>query len=148
MKHRRLIIILILISITSYGQEFTAQFDHQALLVNDLDKSATFYTDVLRLKEIETPIDNPQIRWFSMGNNLQLHLIEGVAPEMNNYKAVHLALTISELSALIAMLESFNIPYSDWPGKQYSVSDRGDGVSQIYFQDPNGYWIEANNAKY
>ena len=44
-------------------------------------------------------------------------------------------------------LDALKIPYSDWPGAAHTVNHRDDGVRQIYFQDPDGYWIEINDAK-
>ncbi len=38
------------------------------------------------------------------------------------------------------------IAYSDWPGKPNTVNIRADGIKQIYFQDPDGYWLEVNNG--
>tara|TARA_R110000868_G_scaffold1389_10_gene10744 strand:+ start:3320 stop:3502 length:183 start_codon:yes stop_codon:yes gene_type:complete len=32
--------------------------------------------------------------------------------------------------------------------KLSNITKRPDGVKQIYLQDPDGYWIEVNSAKY
>jgi catechol 2,3-dioxygenase-like lactoylglutathione lyase family enzyme len=148
MRKKVFLLLAIIFGLSAYGQDFTLQYDHTALVVNDLKKSVYFYTSVLNLKEIETATANPAIRWFSLGNDQQLHLIEGQAPDLSTYKASHLALKISKLEALITKLDHLSIPYSDWPGKRSAVSDRGDGVHQIYFQDPDGYWIEVNDVTY
>ncbi|HZV69551.1 MAG TPA: hypothetical protein VFG10_08405 [Saprospiraceae bacterium] len=37
------------------------------------------------------------------------------------------------------------ITYSDWPGVKHKVNIRADGIKQIFFQDPDGYWIEVNS---
>jgi lactoylglutathione lyase len=31
--------------------------------------------------------------------------------------------------------------------KRWTITTRVDGVKQIYFKDPDGYWIEINDAK-
>jgi catechol 2,3-dioxygenase-like lactoylglutathione lyase family enzyme len=41
-----------------------------------------------------------------------------------------------------------NVDFYNWPGKKGSVTDRSDGVKQIYIKDPDGYWIEINTAKH
>jgi lactoylglutathione lyase len=33
------------------------------------------------------------------------------------------------------------------PGEKMAITNRVDGVKQIYFKDPDGYWIEINDAK-
>ncbi len=58
---------------------------------------------------------------------------------------MHFALATTGFNAFVNHLETLNIEYSDWkdiPNKDYI---RDDGIKQIYFQDPNGYWIEVNN---
>jgi lactoylglutathione lyase len=45
------------------------------------------------------------------------------------------------------VLKKANIPFEDWAGKSGAITLRVDGVKQIYFQDPDGYWIEINDAK-
>ena len=39
-----------------------------------------------------------------------------------------------------------NVTYSDWPGTPNTINIRADGIKQIFFQDPDGYWIEVNNV--
>ncbi len=38
------------------------------------------------------------------------------------------------------------IAYSDWPGTPNKVNIRADGMKQVFFQDPDGYWIEVNSV--
>ena len=59
---------------------------------------------------------------------------------------MHLALAESDFERFRKSLTTQDISYSDWPGKAQAVSIRPDGIKQIYFQDPDGYWIEVNNA--
>jgi len=42
-------------------------------------------------------------------------------------------------------LDELKIKYSDWLEAPYKVHIRKDGIRQIYFQDPDGYWIEVND---
>jgi lactoylglutathione lyase len=39
------------------------------------------------------------------------------------------------------------VEYENWAGEKNAVTNRVDGVKQIYFRDPDGYWIEINDAK-
>ena len=61
-------------------------------------------------------------------------------------KAIHLALTTPQFDLFIKRLESHNIAYSDWPGNNNKVNIRADGIKQVFFQDPDGYWIEVNSV--
>ncbi len=124
---------------------FNFNFNHLALSVKDVNRSAEFYKKVLQLQEITNRTKMEGIRWLSLGENKELHLISLVKENVAINKAVHLALTTQNFDAFIKQLEEMNIAYSDWPGTPHTVNKRADGVKQIYFQDPDGYWIEINN---
>lgn len=123
--------------------EFT--FNHLALSVKDLNRSAEFYIKVFQLQEITNRTANPNIRWISLNDGKELHLISNAEPVTLN-KSVHLALTASDFEAFLKRLGELKIPYGDWSGKANAVTTRADGIKQIYLQDPDGYWIEVNNA--
>jgi lactoylglutathione lyase len=120
-------------------------FNHLALSVRDLDKSAAFYKSVLQLPEIENKTKVEGRRWFSIGEGLELHLISMPAEKIVVTKTVHLALTTSTFDALLKMLDSKNVAYSNFAGTD-KISLRADRVRQIFFQDPDGYWIEVNSV--
>ncbi len=126
---------------------FGVMYDHTALHVADLGTSVRFYEEVFGLPEIPAPGDPTAIRWLSLGGDDQLHLIhyEGAVPPTT--KAVHLAVAVTDLDAFVTHLDALGRPYSDWPGAAATVSVRGDGVRQVYVQDPDGYWIEVNTAR-
>ena len=44
-------------------------------------------------------------------------------------------------------LKDNNIPFENGKGEKNTITNRPDGVKQIYFQDPDGYWIEVNDSK-
>ena len=120
--------------------------DHAALHVADLSASVAFYEQVFGLEEIPAPGDPAVIRWLGLGP-AQLHLIhyDGAVPPTT--KAVHFALRVAGFDALVARVADLGVLYSDWPGAPATVSVRGDGIRQIYVQDPDGYWIEVNNVR-
>ncbi|MDO9038601.1 MAG: VOC family protein [Lutibacter sp.] len=142
---------LLLIFLTFFGmlqaQETSLlTFNHIALSVKDVDKSAIFYKDVLQLKEITNRTKMEGIRWFSFGEGKELHLVSILKEPVSSNKAVHFALTTSNYDTYIKTLEAKKINYSDWPGTPNKISIRADGIKQIYFQDPDGYWIEVNSV--
>ena len=123
----------------------TFLFNHIALSVKDVDKSMAFYQKLFQLKEIENTASNSKTRWLSLGEGKQLHLIPIPDAEIKTNKAVHFALTTSNFNVFVLYLDELKIEYSDWidtPNKDYI---RKDGIRQVYFRDPNGYWIEVND---
>jgi lactoylglutathione lyase len=126
------------------SSQFT--FNHIALSVKDLDKSAIFYKEVLQLKEITNRTKMDGIRWFSFGEGKELHLVSILKEPVTTNKALHFALTTVQFDAFVRTLETINVIYTDWPGAQNKISKRADGIKQIYFQDPDGYWIEVNSV--
>jgi lactoylglutathione lyase len=149
MRKLQLIIIFIFFSGFLRAQEtsFPAfTFNHLALSVTDVNRSADFYKSVLNLQEITNRTKMEGIRWFSMGDGKELHLISVLKEKVVVNKAVHMALTTSGFDAFVGLLDSMNITYSDWPGTPHKINVRADGIKQVFFQDPDGYWIEVNSV--
>jgi catechol 2,3-dioxygenase-like lactoylglutathione lyase family enzyme len=124
---------------------FNFTFNHVALSVKDLDLAVDFYKNFLNLQEITNKSRIEGVRWFAIGENKELHLISTVKESVSTNKAVHLALTTDHFDALIKALVAKNIVYSDWPGASHKINIRADGIKQVFFQDPDGYWIEVNS---
>ncbi len=132
-----------------YAQDTTAfhfSINHLALSVKDVNRSASFYSGVLQLTEITNRTKMDGIRWFSLNEGKELHLVSTIKEPVTINKAVHLALTLQNFDAFVSRLRQLKIPYSDWPGTPGKVNVRADGIKQIYFQDPDGYWIEINSV--
>ena len=121
-------------------------FDHVALSVADLDTSAEFYESVFGLKEITNRANTDGIRWFSLGEGKELHLISVVKESVKLNKAVHFALKTADFDGFLATLKAMAVEDSNFPGSVGEVSVRADGIRQLYMQDPDGYWIEVNSA--
>lgn len=121
-------------------------FNHLALSVKDVDRSAAFYKKVLNLEEITNRTEVDGVRWFSLGEGKELHLISVLKEEAKTNKAIHFALTTNNFDGIISSLEAMKIIYSDWPGTPNKITTRADGIRQVYFQDPDGNWVEVNSV--
>jgi len=144
-----IILLFTLQSAHAYAQEikaeFTIQINHIAIAVTDLQESEAFYRDVIGLKQIPEPFGVGMHAWFDIGGGAQLHVIRGSEErtEQNIYN--HLCFSVSDLDSFIENITSYGIEYSDFGGNVGERTLRPDGVQQIYFTDPDGYWIEINN---
>ncbi|TRX20555.1 VOC family protein [Flavobacterium franklandianum] len=128
------------------AQNINFTFNHIALSVKSLDKSAAFYKDIMQFQEITNKTKIEGIRWFALGEEKELHLVSILKEPVTINKAVHFALTTSNFDTFIKKLNTSKISYSDWPGIPNKITIRADGIKQIYFQDPDGYWIEVNSV--
>lgn len=145
MKYFSLLTLFLFVATTT-AQSFDFAIDHSSLIVNDLKKTGDFYANVLQLKEIPHPTKDPGFRWFQVQGNTQLHLILKDTVVMKKHKSMHLCLSTQKLQALIENLKNNRVEYEDWPGTKNAITLRADGVQQIYLRDPEGYWIEINDA--
>lgn len=147
----RFLILILSLSSTQFIQAqdtppVSIIFNHISLSVKDVNRSADFYKSVLQLKEITNRTEVEGIRWFSLGDNLELHLISTLKDPVTINKAVHFAVSTPDFTQFVKQLDKMHIDYSDWPGSRHKITTRADGIRQIYIQDPDGYWIEVNSV--
>jgi len=120
---------------------------HVSLYVRDVHASAAFYAEVLGLQEIPNRVGQSHIRWFIIDGFRTVHLIGGdPEPERSYPFSNHLALATRDFEAALNRLEQHSVTYVNLARKPKEVTIRSDGVRQIYFQDPDGHWIEINDA--
>ena len=84
---------------------YSVTFNHVALSVKDVDQSAEFYKNTLNLQEITNKAKSEGIRWFSLGEGKELHVISTLKDPIVTNKAVHLALTTSDFDLLLPHLQ-------------------------------------------
>ena len=125
------------------------QFDHATVYVRDLDKSADFYDKVIGLERIPEPFRDGRHVWYRIGPHDQLHVVSGATAAVDHDINVHLAFRVASVPDFSAHLEHLGIPYrKSVRGDGKAASIRPDGVHQVYFQDPDGYWIEVNDDRF
>jgi catechol 2,3-dioxygenase-like lactoylglutathione lyase family enzyme len=120
---------------------------HCGLIVADLERSRRFYGEALGLEEIPRP---PNFTfagtWFRLGET-EIHLLAETdttgragAPDPGPSGAYglvnHVALEIDDLDEMLARLERHGVPLIGGP------MPRGDGFTQAFFRDPDGYVLE------
>lgn len=129
------------------SNEITPQLNHVALYVYNLQKSTDFYTRIVGLDTIPEPFHDGKHTWLQIGPKSHLHLIQGATEITAHDKNSHLCFTVPSVTDFITVLDKNNIEYENWAGEKHAVTNRVDGVRQIYFRDPDGYWLEINDAK-
>lgn len=149
--NRYLICPLLLVAfLSTYAQqsaETKPRLNHIAVYVVDLNISTAFYKDIVGLDTIPEPFHDGRHTWFGVGIKSHLHIISGAATKTEHNKNTHLCFSVPSVNDFVKRLEKNNIEYEDWPGAKMKITTRVDGVKQIYFKDPDGYWIEINDAK-
>lgn len=118
---------------------------HIALNVSNLECSTIFYRDVLQLQVIEEPFKLGMHSWFTLGPYCQLHLIAGANKVPVMHINHHLALSTPDLDRFISVLERNKVVYCDAFRNEGKIHARPDGIRQVFFQDPDGYWLEMND---
>lgn len=131
---------------STFAQGPTA-LNHVAVYVTNLQESSNFYKNVMLLQEIPEPFKDGKHVWFRIGPHSQLHVIQGGKLEEHDINT-HLAFSVKDLKSFMAHLDQLNVRYGNWKGDEKQITPRPDGVKQIYFQDPNKFWIEVNDDKF
>jgi len=124
-----------------------ARLNHIALYVVDLKISSDFYSRVIGLDTIPEPFHDGRHTWFSVGPKSHLHVISGASQKTEHDKNSHLCFSVGSVLDFITVLNKNNIPFESWTGEKNTYTNRVDGVKQIYFRDPDGFWVEINDAR-
>ena len=147
---KNLAILLLTISLLSVQKIFSQQkviLNHIAVYVVDLKISTAFYKDIVGLDTIPEPFHDGRHTWFSVGVKSHLHVISGATTKMAHDKNAHLCFSVASVPEFVKVLVKNKVQYENWAGEKMTITTRVDGVTQIYFKDPDGYWIEINDAK-
>ena len=111
------------------------QLDHIAIHVADVVASSDFYKKTLLLTELPRPAFDFPGAWFRLGTAQTLHLIGNRTKEVNaERRGNHFALQIDDADKWEQHLKSLSL--------NHIRKLRPDGAHQIFFQDPDGHWLE------
>ena len=139
--------LLIIFFQNANAQERLPTLNHIAIYVHDLEKSADFYKNVIGLTVIPEPFHDGRHVWFKIAEHSQLHLIQGAGISVHD-KNSHTCFSVPSVDTFIRHLDKNKISYENWAGARNTLSLRPDGIKQIYFTDPDGFWVEINDDRY
>jgi catechol 2,3-dioxygenase-like lactoylglutathione lyase family enzyme len=118
------------------------QFTHVSITVTDVAKAREFYSRTLGFQEIDRPAFNFPGIWYSLGGDLQLHIIlndQLVRPAVEREKIearyAHFALWTDDCDATAARIEALGLPCRD-------VISGPTGLRQVFVKDPDGNMVE------
>lgn len=144
-----LTICAVAFSVGAYGQDNKpkARINHTAIFVKDIKATRMFYENILQLDTLPEPFHDGKHKWYSIGPSVSLHVIEGASERKEYYKNQHTCFSVQSVEQFTTLLKQHNIAFEDVAGKKNAITTRVDGVKQIWLQDPDGYWVEINDAR-
>jgi lactoylglutathione lyase len=148
---KKSICIALLISfftIQASAQQSKVHINHTAIYVVDIQKTGSFYSNIIGLDTVPEPFHDGKHIWYSTGPHSMLHVIAGATAKKDYYKNQHTCFTVPNFNLFIEKLKQLNWAYEDVAGNKNTITTRVDGVHQIWLQDPDGYWLEINDDKY
>ena len=118
------------------------QFTHVSVTVTDVAKAREFYSDTLGFQEIPRPAFNFPGIWYSLGGDLQLHIIlndQLVRPAVERETIVarypHFALWTDDCDETARKINELGLPNRD-------VISGPTGLRQVFVKDPDGNMVE------
>ena len=114
--------------------------NHFTVLSSDLERSKTFYINILGLTEGERPPFAFPGAWLYAGNQAILHIVAGKPMPINAPGVIdHMAFTASSLQAVVDALKRHGI--------QYDLRRlKGLEIWQLFCHDPDGAKVELDFA--
>jgi lactoylglutathione lyase len=142
-----LVLIAINVGYTQLNTKPKVRINHTAIFVKDLKTTKNFYENIIGLDTISEPFHDGKHAWYTLGPGVSMHVIQGATKKKEYYKNQHTCFSVPSVEVFTTILAKNKIPFEDVAGKKNTITTRIDGVKQIWLQDPDGYWIEINDAK-
>ncbi len=152
MRHSSLSAALLTISLfliqQAHAQTNNVSFDHMALYVRNLDTSMQFYTQLFHFDTLPHPKLELRYQWYKVGEGSAIHMVEGLKDTVNIPFFTHFCFSVTSIDDFAKLLDRYGIKYYSGPDRKKGFRLRNDGVKQLFFQDPDKYWVEVNDAKH
>lgn len=129
------------------AQNVRTHINHVALFVTDLGKSVNFYSNIIGLDTIPEPFHDNKHAWYRIGPGVSLHVIAGAAAPKEYFLNNHVCFSVASVDRFIEKLKKNGIGWVNAKGEKMQVTTRVDGVKQVWINDPDGYWLEINDAR-
>lgn len=114
-------------------------FSHVSVIVTDLGKARQFYGELLGLGEIPRPAFDFPGAWYSLGGDVQLHVIvnEERPPRVEPFEIryPHFALLVEDADDTHDRLSRSGYPFDDY----HSTPT---GMRQLFVRDADGNMVE------
>jgi lactoylglutathione lyase len=149
MKRVACIILLIVVvgRLSAQSNKPKAVLNHLAIYVVNLEKTTNFYSNIFQLDTIAEPFHDGKHAWYSIAPGVALHVIAGSEKPKEYFLNNHMCFSVGSVDAFVQKIKAKNIHWVNAKGEPDQVTTRVDGVKQIWVNDPDGYFIEVNDAK-
>lgn len=124
-----------------------AVLNHLAIYVTDLHRSVDFYSGVFQLDTIPEPFHDNKHAWYAIAPGVALHVIAGADRPKEYFLNNHMCFSVASVDDFVAKIRSRGIGWVNAKGEKGQITTRVDGVKQVWVNDPDGYFIEVNDAK-
>jgi catechol 2,3-dioxygenase-like lactoylglutathione lyase family enzyme len=114
------------------------KLSHVSIQTGDLEESLVFYTDVLGMERIPSPVFRFPTAWLRVGDP-ELHLFESGTPAP---RLQHFGLTVDDFEDVYVKSKALGIQDRDsWCDQPYELPD---GSVQMYLRDLAGNLVEID----
>ena len=125
-----------------------ALLNHVAIYVVDLQKTAAFYDEMFGFDTIPEPFHDGKHIWYSIAPGVAMHVIQGADKPKEYFLNQHTCFSVPSVDDFVAKFKAKNRHWYNSKGLIDIITTRIDGVKQIWVTDPDGYYIEVNDARF
>jgi len=141
------LVVIVSTEKASAQSKIKARLNHTAIFVRDIKATGFFYQEIIGLDTIPEPFHDGKHIWLRTAPGVSLHVIAGATEKKDYFLNQHTCFSVESVDAFTEKLKKNNIWWQDVRGERMKITTRVDGVKQLWLQDPDGYWIEINDAK-
>jgi len=125
-----------------------ALLNHVAIFVVNLERSKAYYNEMFQLDTIPEPFHDGKHAWYSIAPGVAMHVIQGAEKPKEYFLNNHTCFSVPSVEVFVEKLKTRHMFWYNAKGIKGEITTRIDGVKQIWVNDPDGYWIEVNDARF